>query len=168
MKGTMEDPGTDGARRGLFGRRTRRADEGTSASTDHHIARDAVATVDDIARRIDELAGTSTFSDAPHGLEFDMQRAVIARANDLAATGATTIGAPSVSIPASPTSTTMMPSASEAPVQQPAPTTDDRATDEAEIAARMDAALQPVAVPAPRALSELHQLRRVRRGQASR
>ena len=44
--------------------------------------------VDDIARRMDELTDAPSLSDQPFHAEIEMQRAVIARANDLAASSA--------------------------------------------------------------------------------
>lgn len=167
MKATMDTTGTDGGRRGLF-RRSRRPDDDASTheaaeSGDREGERepdpqpaqhggttdDAVRRVDDIARRIEELTAASAgpaVADKPSGEAFDMQRAVIARANDLAATSPAAGEAPPVSIP-TPSSTT--PSGSEAHVQQPAPTdTDKQPRDEASVETRMDAALAPVSMPA--------------------
>ncbi len=136
MKGTMDATGTGGTRRGLF-RRARRSEESDGGSTANATAQ-AVAMVDDLARRMDELVETRAVADDPVRADFDMQRAVIARANDLAAS------TPSVPTP---TMTTTQP-ASEATVQQPTPTTPEPAASVDDIEARLDAALQPVSVPA--------------------
>jgi F0F1-type ATP synthase membrane subunit b/b' len=132
VKGTIDATGTDGTRRGLF-RRTRRT-EIDDPSPSRGATEDAVALVDELARRMDDLVADGAVADDPVRAEFDLQRAVIARANDVAATN----------IP-SPTTTHTAP---EALVQQPThaidtnalatnPTGDD-------IEARLDAALQRV------------------------
>ncbi len=114
MKSTNDSTTTDAARRGLF-RRARRVEAGDDATNA------AVATVDELARRMDELAedGRSVADDPVHA-EFELQRAVIARANDLAATS----------------------TGPEATMQQ----TDLASTDD-DFEARLDAALQPLPEP---------------------
>lgn len=146
MKGMNDASGSsDGTRRGLF-RRTRRpgGDDTAHDATDH-----AVATVDDLARRMDELVGDgASLADDPVRAEFELQRAMIARANDIAATAATT----DVDT-ASPASTIETPT--EAPVQEHSPANDPQTTTTEvapdDIEARMEAALQaaPVAPPEP-------------------
>ncbi len=146
MKGSMEATGSEGTRRGLF-RRGKRSDDADDTTTSHATAQ-AVATVDDLARRMDELVGARAVADEPDRAKLDMQRAVIARANDLAAmSGATATGAPAVTTTSVPTPTSTTTPASEATVQQqPTPTTPAPETD-ADIEARLDAALKPVSVP---------------------
>ncbi|MCW2922692.1 MAG: hypothetical protein JWM98_96 [Thermoleophilia bacterium] len=161
VKGSMEDHGfedaTDGSRRSLF-RRGRRSNEGGTEQASS-ATRSAVATVDDLARRMDELA--TSVADDPVRAEFDLQRAVIARANDLAAAnGAPQVNATQAFPPSSATRPTPVPvpvptaattpDAPEAPVQQ----TEDQTFGTTDIEDRMDAVLSPVAPPpasAPRA-----------------
>jgi F0F1-type ATP synthase membrane subunit b/b' len=135
VKGTIDAMGTDGTRRGLF-RRSRRT-EVDDPSTHGGTTDDAVALVDDLARRMDDLVAGSAVADDPVRAEFDLQRAVIARANDVAATNT-----------ASATTTHTAP---EALVQQPTHVndTDALATNAPgdDIEARLDAALQPVELP---------------------
>jgi F0F1-type ATP synthase membrane subunit b/b' len=128
VKGTIESAAGESARRGLF-RRSRRSDE-TEQAAGGSSTLDAVQTVDELARRMDELvAADRPIEDDPVRAEFDMQRAVIARANDIAASAAPTHTAP------------------EAPVMQPTPAHDSETTHgEDDIEARLDAALQPVQV----------------------
>lgn len=164
----------DAPRRGLF-RRGRRTGEEASESRstidemtpNESQVRDAVATVDELARRMDELTGatavrTMAVSDDPVRAEVELQRAVIARANDLAAAGTGIEPAASHVAPNTPTIPTsaqnvQTPVAAEAPVQQ----IDTPVQTDADIEARLDAALsavtpapnppavEPVAVPAP-------------------
>lgn len=143
MKGSTDAHGSDGPRKGLFRRSRRTDDEATSAGEGPSAA---VATVDELARRMDELvAGGSSIADDPVRAEFDLQRAVIARANDIAATSAST-----PEHHTNPTSTT--PTAPEAPVQQPTDSQDQASpAPQDDIEARLDAALQPVQAPAPTA-----------------
>jgi F0F1-type ATP synthase membrane subunit b/b' len=163
VKATVEDIAQDGTRKGLF-RRVRRSDAPASSDTsgfDFHRTDHAVATVDDLARRMDELAGGvpavdehhddvdhdeygDVLADDPSSAHFDMQRAVIARANDLAAANLASFEQRHAH-PSTPA-----PIATEAPVQQPVPTTDTPNAETTEdIEARMAAALQPVQVPTP-------------------
>lgn len=136
MKGTIDATPGESARRGLFrrSRRTEDVDESRSGVT----TQQAVDTVDDLARRMDELvAADRPLEDDPVRAEFDMQRAVIARANDIAASAVPNHSAP------------------EAHVPQPTPAHDSETTTpaEADIEARLDAALQPVQVQTPPAIS---------------
>lgn len=102
---------------------------------------DAIATVDELARRMDALvAEQSSVADDPVRAEFDLQRAVIARANDLAAANTSLDD----SHPA-PTSTDMQ-NATEVHVPQPTPDSTPVAPSADDIEARMDAALQAVPV----------------------
>lgn len=144
MKGSTDAHGTDGTRKGLF-RRTRRTDDDGASSGD--ASQGAIATVDELARRMDELvAGERSIADDPVRAEFDLQRAVIARANDIAATSATTpVTTPDHDGASMQPMTQTTP---EAPVQQSSDAQDQSpANAQDDIEARLDAALQPVHAP---------------------
>lgn len=167
MKDATQELHADGSRRGIF-RRGRRGATSTASAIDivHPDAPDAPAAapsvqvqeavdaVDDLARRMDELAGIAsapagaTVADEPIRATFDLQRAVIARANDLAAATSTSTvpndaqTSPDTTASADGAATTAV----EVPVQ-PIDTDATRAGDDIE--ARLDAALGAVTPPSP-------------------
>jgi F0F1-type ATP synthase membrane subunit b/b' len=119
----------------------------------------AVANVDDLARRMEQLVGTGgsrPVADDPVRAQFELQRAVIARANDLAA-ATTSVAAETTQTSPTTTDAPQQDAPMEDPMQQPTDATPvhDEAlpatTQVDDIEARLDAALQavPVATPAP-------------------
>jgi hypothetical protein len=146
---TTMDGIADGMRRGLF-RRGKRA-TGADVPDGDDATASMVATVDDLARRMDELTASAE-DDVRESL--DLQRAKIARANE-AASGPRAIAPTPTMMNIAPEatvteSTTTPPSSDTTAPEMPA--------DEAQIQARMDAVLAPSAVmgtePAPEAPSE--------------
>ena len=140
MKGTMDetaaDTGTDNARRGIFrrGKRSSDAPATTPAPSVHSssVARDAVSTVDDLARRIEELTAAAE-PQRPVVPALDMQHAAIAHANETASTSGGQ-NAPTMT-PETPVYET-----AHTPEEAPVTTTND-------IEARLDAVLTPTPTP---------------------
>ena len=149
----------DGSRRSLF-RRAKRQDGtdtpplrqlGTTATVDRsgESLEESLANVDAIARRMNLLASQpASVADAPGTAHLDLQRAAIARANDLAATTneTTTSALPTAAAPSHP-----MPSTSETPVQQPTaiPSGTTPPAMDPDFEARLDAVLAPMNTSAP-------------------
>ncbi|MCW2961541.1 MAG: hypothetical protein JWM90_1928 [Thermoleophilia bacterium] len=146
MKATIQDNELEtGEKRGLF-RRHRRpaAAHSSTVSTPPVAPMEAVATVDDLARRIDELTAASK-EETPDSIRaaFELQRAAIARANDSAATGSGHAPVPTVAtIPS-------LQSPENTVDQTHTDTIAELDTDAAELEARLDAALAPVQLPTP-------------------
>lgn len=127
-------PNDSTPRRGLF-RRSRRSE--SPANTDAYSTPESsasnttavtIATIDELARQMEQLLAASNkppLADEPTDAELKMQHALIARANDLAATAEPTI-----------TNTSTKHDESDKPVNENMHQTD--------IEARMDAALQPI------------------------
>jgi F0F1-type ATP synthase membrane subunit b/b' len=137
VSGTNYQHGSDGHRRGLFRRGSRDEVGGT-----------AVATVDDLVRRMDELvADGPSFPHEQDRHQIDFQGRMIARANDRAAI--TTVEHANVPMPETTTYVPTAPTAPEATVQHQQTTQDsDAVVDIDEIEARLDAALQQVQLQA--------------------